>query len=318
MDTRRDTTLRTEDGQDVLRFERFLPHPPAKVWRAVTDPEHLAKWFPASMAMTLAPGEKIVFGGFGDLEAGAGVITEVDEPRVFAFTWNGEALRIELTPADGGCGLVFTHLFADRVRAGSFAAGWNACLDAMESVVAGTPVIQMTEDRYIEDHERLHARFGLLEGAATRDDDGVWTLRLDRLYPQHAGVWPALTEDGAPEVGAAPPVRFTNGYVPAGPVTAVTGDDTDADGGEHTVAYASGAGEVRWTATGVPQGTLVTITQTLPGSGSRDDAGPDARATALAAWHTQLEVLAAHLRGREVCPWPAERTEELRRHYREG
>jgi uncharacterized protein YndB with AHSA1/START domain len=306
MDT--DTTLRTEDGRDVLRFQRFLPHPPEKVWRAVTDTEHLAKWFPAEMSMTLAVGEEIAFGAFGDANGGDGVITEVEEPRVFAFTWNGEALRIELAPAGDGCELVFTHAFGidKRTRAGSFAAGWNACLDAMASVVDGTPVQQMTEERYIEGHERLHAQFGLLHGTAERGEDG-WTLRLERLFPQHKGVWAALTGDTEPVVGKEPPPRFTNGYVPAGPVT-----EAEDDGEAHRLAYGSGDGEVRWSAEVVPQGTLVVITQTLTG----DD--PGARATALAAWHTHLEVFAAHLRGTEVCPWPAGRTEELRGEYAAG
>jgi Activator of Hsp90 ATPase homolog 1-like protein len=33
----------------TLRFVRYLPHPPAKVWRALTEPEHLAAWFPTTI-----------------------------------------------------------------------------------------------------------------------------------------------------------------------------------------------------------------------------------------------------------------------------
>ena len=40
-----------------LRFERRLAHPPEKVWRALTEPEHLAAWFPSEI--------------HGDREAGA-------------------------------------------------------------------------------------------------------------------------------------------------------------------------------------------------------------------------------------------------------
>src|SRR6202044_3738122 len=29
-----------------LRFRRQLPHPPERVWRAITEPEHLQAWFP--------------------------------------------------------------------------------------------------------------------------------------------------------------------------------------------------------------------------------------------------------------------------------
>ena len=34
-----------EDGRWRLRFTRTLEHPPEKVWRAITEPEHLAHWF---------------------------------------------------------------------------------------------------------------------------------------------------------------------------------------------------------------------------------------------------------------------------------
>ena len=33
------------DGRWRLRFTRALAHPPEKVWRAITEPEHLASWF---------------------------------------------------------------------------------------------------------------------------------------------------------------------------------------------------------------------------------------------------------------------------------
>lgn len=33
-----------EDDLTTIRVDHFLPHPPAKVWRALTDPELLAQW----------------------------------------------------------------------------------------------------------------------------------------------------------------------------------------------------------------------------------------------------------------------------------
>jgi len=33
-------------GRWRLRFTRTLDHPPEKVWRAITEPEHLRAWFP--------------------------------------------------------------------------------------------------------------------------------------------------------------------------------------------------------------------------------------------------------------------------------
>ncbi len=45
-----------DDGRWQLRFERTLPHPPEKVWRALTEPQHLARWFPTTLEGERAPG----------------------------------------------------------------------------------------------------------------------------------------------------------------------------------------------------------------------------------------------------------------------
>ncbi|MEU5883878.1 SRPBCC domain-containing protein [Spirillospora sp. NPDC047279] len=35
----------TGDDLRTIHVDQFLPHPPARVWRALTDPELLARWF---------------------------------------------------------------------------------------------------------------------------------------------------------------------------------------------------------------------------------------------------------------------------------
>ena len=40
----------------TLTFTRRLPHPPERVWRAVTEPEHLAAWFPQRIVGERRPG----------------------------------------------------------------------------------------------------------------------------------------------------------------------------------------------------------------------------------------------------------------------
>jgi hypothetical protein len=72
------------------------------------------------------------------------------------------------------------------------------------------------------------------------------------------------------------------------------------------------AGRVRWEITHDPQlGTRVELTQTLPTRAA------EFRATALAAWHVQLELFFAATHGAIRYPWPQERTEELRKRYTE-
>ena len=38
-------TQQTVDGRPALRFERRLKHSVERVWRAVTEPAELARWF---------------------------------------------------------------------------------------------------------------------------------------------------------------------------------------------------------------------------------------------------------------------------------
>ena len=95
---------------EVRRFERRLPHRPEKVWRALTEAEELAHWFPATMDGEREVGASLRFAfRDGDEPDAEGTITECDPPRVLAYTMGTETLRWELSPLpDGGCLLVFT------------------------------------------------------------------------------------------------------------------------------------------------------------------------------------------------------------------
>jgi uncharacterized protein YndB with AHSA1/START domain len=305
-------TLHTIDGRSVLRFERRLAHPVEKVWRAITDPAEMAHWFPAIVEMDFQTGGRIRFAfPGGEMAPSEGEITELDPPRVFAFTWNGDPLRMELSPDGDGSVLVFTHAFTDRPMAGSFATGWDTCLGALDKTLAGPdPAASIRPERYAERHDAYVEAFGLGEGTV-RDDGEGFIVRFERLLPHPLeAVWPALTgpeEDGEPAAGGPPPVRATNAYLTAGVLTAVeAGKVLEYEwlsGGEP-------AGRVRWELTGGhPAGTRVVLTQTAPAGPARE------RIAALAAWHTGLELFADHLRGITGGPWPTARTEELAKRY---
>ena len=125
-------TYATVDGRPALRFERRLHHPVEAVWRAITDPDELAHWFPARIKPDLRVGGRVSFADEG--AAGEeGVVTEVDAPRRFAFRWGGGELRFELEPEDDGaaCRLRFTHVLPERDMGAMVAAGWHVCLDLL-------------------------------------------------------------------------------------------------------------------------------------------------------------------------------------------
>ncbi|WP_214102802.1 SRPBCC family protein [Acrocarpospora catenulata] len=167
-------SLHTVDGRSVLRMERLLAHPVDKVWRAITEPEHLSRWYPfTAVELDLRPGGTIVF------DDGAGTtlkaeITELDPPRVFAFSEHAppsvhresdDLVRFELRPEDDGCRLIFTHTFDDRYGAASYASGWQVCLDKMIAQLDGRPA-PVIEGNFAELHEDYVARFGLDEGVS--------------------------------------------------------------------------------------------------------------------------------------------------------
>jgi uncharacterized protein YndB with AHSA1/START domain len=313
----REGTLQFVEGRCVLRFERRLPHPPEKVWRALTDPAHLAAWFPAEVTMEPQAGGAVRWAFPGtDIVLPDGVVTAYDPPRLleyrmstselpFAGAGDPRTLRFELHADSAGCLLVFTNVFDDRAGAASFAAGWEGCLDALERSFDGS-LPDADARPWVDAHEAYVEAFGLLEGTVLDAPDG-WTVRFERQLTRPVpDVWAALTGGSAPEVGGDPPLPVTNGYVAAGRVTGV---DPPA-----LLEYAwqlegAPAGRVRWELAGGPGGARLGVAHTLPSWASAH------RAVALAAWHTHLELLAGHLRGVTICPWPAERTEELRRHY---
>lgn len=278
-------TLRTVDGRCVLRIERRLAHRPEKVWRALTEPAHLTQWFPSDMEMDLRAGGKISF-VFRDDEGPAmdGAITELDPPRVFAYTWDDELLRWELQPDGEGCQLILTHTFDDRPGAASLATGWHACLDALSMVLDGRPVEEPAN--VVERHEAYVEAFGLAEGSAEVTPDG-WRVRFERqlMHPIEA-VWATLNAVSVPVVGGSAPEAFTAGNVPAGAVTAV---EVPTLLEYDWLFEGRPGGRVRWELSDGLGGARLVLSQTGPSELA------DERSTALAAWQTHIALLAKRL-----------------------
>lgn len=125
-------TLQTIDGRDALRFERHLGHSVQRVWRAVTEPAELARWFVVPIEWKPELGETIEAAG------DTGEITELDEPHRIAWTWGEERYSFELTPEGDGCVLVFTHVFTEKWGPSwQHAAGWEAYLNRLDAHLAG-------------------------------------------------------------------------------------------------------------------------------------------------------------------------------------
>ena len=151
-----DGTLETIDGRPALCFERRLAHRVERVWRAISDPAELERWFPAAAPWTPAAGETFEAGG------ATGEVTDVDAPHRLAWTFAGDRYSFELSACEGGCLLVFTHVFDDRKLAAQTATGWEAYFSRLEPHLAGGSLPEETaHERWEEVHERYAERFGV-------------------------------------------------------------------------------------------------------------------------------------------------------------
>ncbi len=140
-------------GEVTLRFTRRLPHPPAKVWRALTEPEHLAAWFPTTVEGDLTPGSTLRY-NFREMNLPGfeGSVLACDPPTLLEFNWGDERLRFELKADSQGTVLMFSASFAEIGRAARDAAGWHTCLDLLGYDLAGEQAPWPQDDRWRQVH----------------------------------------------------------------------------------------------------------------------------------------------------------------------
>ena len=151
-------SLITVDNRPALRFERHLDYSVERVWRAISEPEELRRWYPGVPTWDLEPGASFT----NEQWEGAGQINEVEPPRLLAYTWGVEQFRFELQPDGDGCLLVFTHVFDDRALGAQHAAGWDTYFDRLDAHLAGGYLSEEeAHERWPELHERYAESFGL-------------------------------------------------------------------------------------------------------------------------------------------------------------
>ncbi len=145
-----------------LRFVRRLPHPPEKVWRALTKPEHLAAWYPTDIEGERRAGAPLRFvfrSGKGPTIDGEMITWE--PPSVLEFRWgDDETLRFELRREGGGTELTFLNTFDQVGKAARDAAGWHACLDVLGYHLDGERAPWDPTERWAQVHESYVERFG--------------------------------------------------------------------------------------------------------------------------------------------------------------
>jgi len=145
-----------------LHFTRRLPHPPAKVWRALTEPEHLKEWFPNDIEGERKEGATLrhVFRNdeASDME---GEMLRFEPPAVLEFSWGDDLLRFELRGEDNDSTTVLelVDVLEDIGKGARDGAGWHVCLDALERHLEGKATDTQNMDVWKPVHEKYVAEF---------------------------------------------------------------------------------------------------------------------------------------------------------------
>ncbi|MPZ83839.1 MAG: SRPBCC domain-containing protein [Actinophytocola sp.] len=70
---------------DTIHVDQFLSQPPAAVWRALTEPDRLAKWWAAGdIAPVVGHRFTLDMGGWGEVPC---TVTEVEPERRISYTF---------------------------------------------------------------------------------------------------------------------------------------------------------------------------------------------------------------------------------------
>jgi uncharacterized protein YndB with AHSA1/START domain len=156
-----DGQLERRNGRWQLRFERRPPHSPEKVWRALTEPEHLAAWFPTDIEGERAAGAPLhlVFRE-GEGPTLDGEMLAYSPPSALEVRWEDETLRFDLEPEGEGTRLVFVNTFDELGKAARDAAGWDVCLDRLRCHLDGEEAPWVPRERWQSVHQAYVERFG--------------------------------------------------------------------------------------------------------------------------------------------------------------
>lgn len=139
-----DSTARSQS--EALSFEFDLPHPPEKVWRALTDPALLAEWLLPVVGFALEPGTAFTFQA-PPQPGWDGVVNcrlrEIEAQRKLSYAWVAgdidTVVTFTLTPTASGTrlSLVQSGFKPDQKQAfGGARYGWKLMGSKLVEVLA--------------------------------------------------------------------------------------------------------------------------------------------------------------------------------------
>ena len=147
-------------SQPQLVFTRTLAYPRDTVWRAITEPEHRARWFPDSVDGAFEPGAKLrFFSEEHDFEFD-GEVLACEPPALLEIRWGTDNLRFELRAEGDRTVLTLTDTFDELGKAARDGAGWHECIDRLEFELAGREPDFRPGQRWGDVHARYVETFG--------------------------------------------------------------------------------------------------------------------------------------------------------------
>jgi uncharacterized protein YndB with AHSA1/START domain len=158
--------VRKDGEQWTLVLVRELAHPPSRVWKALTEPDHLREWAPFDSDRSLgAVGTaRLSTVGTPTPQVSETHVKRADAPRALEYSWGGGNIRWELEPVGGsGTRLTLWHNI-NRAYISMGAAGWHICFDVLDRSLAGHPIGRMVgpATMQFEGWQRLNAEYAKL------------------------------------------------------------------------------------------------------------------------------------------------------------
>ncbi|MEB2310864.1 MAG: SRPBCC family protein [Sorangiineae bacterium] len=126
------------------RLERVLAHPPAAVWRMLTEPSGLAKWLaPGTIELKEGGAVHIDFADSGRVIDSR--VTECEPERLLVYSWSSgqepeRPMRWELAPAGEATRLTLTVTLPADDDAAKSCAGFDGHLEMLAAALEGIPV----------------------------------------------------------------------------------------------------------------------------------------------------------------------------------
>jgi uncharacterized protein YndB with AHSA1/START domain len=152
-----------KDGDKwTLVLVRDLAHPPAKVWKAITDPAQLSQWAPFDTDHNLgAVGTAMLTTvGAPAPHVTESRITRADRPKALEYNWGGFDMKWQLDAVGAGTRLTLWANIDKRYIAMG-AAGWHVCFDVLDQLLNDTPIGRRVGPDALKfgDWQRLHAQY---------------------------------------------------------------------------------------------------------------------------------------------------------------